>query len=152
MTVKLLTEHHLEFLSLKWGCTASSESTLVKMPHGRNHMSRLKCNQASVRNEKEHMTCVWYLWGVDSGVVNCEWVVSLVTNQTLPSGIESESWIYLSPAWQISLHHSEKCSFKDLQQRGIGENDEGCINNLEHVCIFSCWYKCKQKQNKWQFF
>ena len=28
MTVKLLTEHHLEFLSLKGGCTGSSESTL----------------------------------------------------------------------------------------------------------------------------
>ena len=33
MTVELLTEHHLEFLSLKGGCTGSSESTLVKMPH-----------------------------------------------------------------------------------------------------------------------
>ena len=33
MTVKLLTEHNLEFLSLKGGCTDSSESTLVKMPH-----------------------------------------------------------------------------------------------------------------------
>ena len=33
MTVKLLTEHYLEFLSLKGGCTGSSESTLVKMPH-----------------------------------------------------------------------------------------------------------------------
>ena len=33
MNVKLLTEHHLEFLSLKWGCTGFSESTLVKMPH-----------------------------------------------------------------------------------------------------------------------
>ena len=31
MTVKLLTEHHLEFLSLKGGCTGSSESTLVRM-------------------------------------------------------------------------------------------------------------------------
>ena len=31
MTVKLLTEHHLEFLSLKGGCTGSSESTLVKI-------------------------------------------------------------------------------------------------------------------------
>ena len=29
----LLTEHHLEFLSLKGGCTGSSESTLVKMTH-----------------------------------------------------------------------------------------------------------------------
>ena len=33
MIVKLLTEHHLEFLSLKGGCTGSSESTLAKMPH-----------------------------------------------------------------------------------------------------------------------
>ena len=28
-----LTEHHLEFLSLKGGCTGSSESTHVKMLH-----------------------------------------------------------------------------------------------------------------------
>ena len=33
MTAKLLTEHHLEFLSLKGGFTSSSESILVKMPH-----------------------------------------------------------------------------------------------------------------------
>ena len=33
MSVKLLTEHHLEFVSLKGGCTGSSESTLVRMPH-----------------------------------------------------------------------------------------------------------------------
>ena len=31
MIVKLLTVRHLEFLSLKGGCTGSSESTLVKM-------------------------------------------------------------------------------------------------------------------------
>ena len=30
MIVKLLTEHHLECLSLKGGCRGSSESTLVK--------------------------------------------------------------------------------------------------------------------------
>ena len=33
MTVKLLTEHHLRFLSLKGGCTGTSKSTLVKTPH-----------------------------------------------------------------------------------------------------------------------
>ena len=33
MIVKLLTEHHLEFLSLKGGCRGSSKSTHVKMPH-----------------------------------------------------------------------------------------------------------------------
>ena len=31
MSVQLLTEHRLEFVSLKGGCTGSSESTLVKM-------------------------------------------------------------------------------------------------------------------------
>ena len=31
MSVKLLTEHHLEFLSLTGGCTGSFKSTLVKM-------------------------------------------------------------------------------------------------------------------------
>ena len=33
MSVKLLTENHLEFLSLKGGYTGSSESTLVEIPH-----------------------------------------------------------------------------------------------------------------------
>ena len=33
MTVKLLNERHLEFLSLKGGCTGWSKSILVKMSH-----------------------------------------------------------------------------------------------------------------------
>ena len=33
MSVNLLTEHNLEFLSLKGSCRGSSESTHVKMPH-----------------------------------------------------------------------------------------------------------------------
>ena len=40
MSVKLLTEHHLEFLSLKGG---SSESTLVKMQIVGNLMPRIIC-------------------------------------------------------------------------------------------------------------
>ena len=40
MSVKLPTEHNLEFLSLKGGCTGSSESTHVKMPHcWKSHVS-----------------------------------------------------------------------------------------------------------------
>ena len=44
MIVKLLTEHHLEFLSLKGGCRGSMESTCVKMSncwksHAGAHMS-----------------------------------------------------------------------------------------------------------------
>ena len=53
MSVKLLTEHHLEFLrSLKGGCTGSSESTLVKIPHC--WKSRVKAQtglEFRVRNE-----------------------------------------------------------------------------------------------------
>ena len=33
MSVKLLTKHYLEYLSLKGGCTGPSESTLVKIPY-----------------------------------------------------------------------------------------------------------------------
>ena len=33
MYIKLLTKYHLEFLSLKGGCTSLSESIHVKMPH-----------------------------------------------------------------------------------------------------------------------
>ena len=33
MSVKLLTEHHLEFRSLKGDCTGSSECILFKLPH-----------------------------------------------------------------------------------------------------------------------
>ena len=33
MSVRLLNDHHLEFLNLKDGCTGWSESILVKMPH-----------------------------------------------------------------------------------------------------------------------
>ena len=43
MTVKLITEQHLEFPSLKGGGTGSSESTLVKMLIVGNYVSRLKC-------------------------------------------------------------------------------------------------------------
>ena len=42
MIVKLLTEHHLEFLSLKVGCRGSSEATLVKSQIVGNLMPRLK--------------------------------------------------------------------------------------------------------------
>ena len=50
MIVKLLTEHHLEFLSPKGGCRGSSESTLVKMSnfwksHAAAHICFLNINQ-----------------------------------------------------------------------------------------------------------
>ena len=45
MSVKLLSEQHLEFLSLKVDCTGSSESTLVKMSHcWKSHVTTLIIN------------------------------------------------------------------------------------------------------------
>ena len=46
MSVKLLTEHHFELLSLKGGCTGLSESTLAKMPHcWKSHVkAHMKCD------------------------------------------------------------------------------------------------------------
>ena len=44
MTVKLLIKRHLEFLSLKRGCTGSSESIHVKMPHcWKSHVAAHMC-------------------------------------------------------------------------------------------------------------
>ena len=45
MFVKLLTEHHLEFLSLTGGCRGSSESTLVKMSNcWKSHATAQLCS------------------------------------------------------------------------------------------------------------
>ena len=44
MNINLLTEYHLEFLSLKGGCTGSSESIHVKMPHcWKSHVTTQLC-------------------------------------------------------------------------------------------------------------
>ena len=46
MIIKLLTEHHLEFLSSKGGCTGSFESILVKMPNYlKSHALALICTR-----------------------------------------------------------------------------------------------------------
>ena len=55
MIVKLLTEHHLECLSLKEGCRVLSESTLVKMSNcWKSHAAALVLNI----NCKERLTWV----------------------------------------------------------------------------------------------
>ena len=57
MIVKLLTRHHLEFVSIKRGYTGSPESTLVKIPHCRKsqvaahlimHLFRSVCKITSI--------------------------------------------------------------------------------------------------------
>ena len=60
MIVKLLTEHHLEFLSFKGGCRGSSESTLVKWQIVGN--AQAECMMV----EK----CVWSCMHVQRGCIN----------------------------------------------------------------------------------
>ena len=51
MSVKLLTEHNLEFLSLKECCTGSSESTLVRMSHSRSRLKFIVVEHISKTNK-----------------------------------------------------------------------------------------------------
>ena len=50
MSVKLLTEHHLDFLRVKGGCTGSSESTPVKCHIVGNYMSWLNYVMGTEKN------------------------------------------------------------------------------------------------------
>ena len=60
MTVKLLTEYHLEFQSLKGGCSCSSESTFVKMSHcWKSHVAAHLLFCIHVRDQ-EHITQAIY--------------------------------------------------------------------------------------------
>ena len=95
MTVKLLIEHHLEFLSLKGGGTGSFESTLVKMPH---------CWKLHVA---AHIRMWWYvsMWWLINPMDRLQAVwyyfVFLNFNQ---SGIDRHLHIRVSAyIWKISL-------------------------------------------------
>ena len=58
MSVKLLTEHRLEFVGLKADCTGSSESTLVKMPYcWKSHVAAQfmsRCSKKRKNSDKYH--------------------------------------------------------------------------------------------------
>ena len=61
MIVKLLTEHHLEFLSLKGDCRGSSESILVKMSNLLFHAT------AHFANNKSCLAMLEVWWNVVRG-------------------------------------------------------------------------------------
>ena len=65
MSAKRLTEYHLEFLSLTRGCTGSSGSTLVKIPHCRNsHVAALMLKLIGVTNDvlEDIKQFYWLMW------------------------------------------------------------------------------------------
>ena len=59
MTVKLLSEHNLDLLNLIGGCTGSSESILIKMPHcWKSHVIHIMYVKW---NENEILICVSFI-------------------------------------------------------------------------------------------
>ena len=61
MIVKVLTEHHLEFLSLKGGCRGSSETTLVKMSNCWKYHAAAQfifINIAKIKKKYKTKTCI----------------------------------------------------------------------------------------------
>ena len=88
MSVKLLTEHHLEFLSLKGGCTGSSESTLIKMSHcWKSHAAaHIKLSNKNsilvfVLRMWYHRSCVW-LQGRNNVMVTSIYTLETAVNYT----------------------------------------------------------------------
>ena len=69
MIIKLLTEHHLEFLSFKGGCRGSSESTLVKMSNCWKSHAGAHTNGSWViaRHKETHERCLTECAQLSSG-------------------------------------------------------------------------------------
>ena len=118
MTVKLLTEQHLEFLSLKGGCRGSSESTHVKMPHCWNSQSSYVLNVGykfyALQKKKKKlfvafpwvetstgpggfMICVFLLYDGNSRRLNRKWFYGEAGNRTC------DPWFTRHSAYP--LHH-----------------------------------------------
>ena len=67
MSVNLLTEHNLEYLSLKGGCTGWYESTFVKMQHfWKSHVTA-------------HLVYNFQEWAME---INMKMIVSMYTSTT----------------------------------------------------------------------
>ena len=69
MSVKLLTGNHSEFLSLKGGCTGSSLSTLVKIPHcwKSRFVAQMACAPSLHSNQPVHPPSLVRVVSVFSG-------------------------------------------------------------------------------------
>ena len=122
MTVKLLTEHHLEFLSLKGGCTGSSESTLVKMPHcWKSHVTAQIFFSGA---EDKH----GYLWDRHYGLCLKKYPHSDVVNSVAFNPMDPEVLVTVSDDFSIKIWRS-----LSRQKEVINVfNREHCIR-LRHV-------------------
>ena len=67
MIVKLLTEHHLEFLNLKGGCRGLFESTLVKMSncwksHATAHLVCISFKEGCTGSSESTLVKILHCW------------------------------------------------------------------------------------------
>ena len=85
MSVMLLTEHHLQFLSLQGGCTGSSEYTLVKITHcWKSHVT------AQIISNIGHLVLIMVLLACMIGAdVQLKVQVGMCTHQRLRSACAS---------------------------------------------------------------
>ena len=96
-SVKLLNEQHLKFLCLKGGCTGSSESTTVKMPHcWKSHVAahlffKACSNQSSsISDESSDARSLVYLTSVLS---------SSLQHRIPQTRIGNQAMAMTAPAW-----------------------------------------------------
>ena len=94
MSVKLLTEHHLECLSLKGGCTGLSESTLVKKLYCRKshvtaHLQRyLPKGQSSPGNLHSGQQA-------SNGILQIPQLSSFATHLHVATAVQLKKYIYM---------------------------------------------------------
>ena len=132
MSVKLLTENHLEFLSSKGGCTGSSESTLVKIPHcWKSHVTAQMWSLIYwylVMNKLMNFTCTIILTKIHP---NYRWITGETDKEfqfsswnwqgdgilaKIQVGLPKDSmWIFLIPAGNFQAHGISFSGFFHLE-------------------------------------
>ena len=81
MIVRLLAEHHLEFLSLKGGCRGSFESTLVKMQNcWKSHSAAHIIVTLAWNAQNMRILCKLHMFYISYSSCGCTLLVLFITD------------------------------------------------------------------------
>ena len=136
MSVKLLTEYHLELLSSKGGCTGSSESAHVKMPHSwRSHVT------AHLFNHFLYVNVQWSWSLVFTSLILC-----LCDNEgsieKVPMNTEFLIWTFacclLEPPFEIWVLISCAPSVRSKEQAHLSRLPRNCRICTEQIFKREC--------------
>ena len=140
MTVKLLTQHHLEFLSLKGGCTGSSEFTQVlsKCHIVWNHMHILQISAGLLYLDERN-------WYVNSGGAVEGKLASFDTQQSigyLAKGCAFSEWKIIGyyctrivACWRFSKLTFSKNSFRNTFKVSSSLNPDQPRPIIGPICL-----------------